>query len=153
MSHVYCITTLENVREVINLPFSLVSMDSFSHGAWWRHQIGTFFALLAFVLGIHRSPEYSPHKGQWSGALIFFICAWINAWVNICEAGDVRRHRAHYDVIVMDFALACNSVMYVICCENAVSMIYDSIIVVILYANQIIFNDLKIPSMNILLLL
>ena len=29
------------------------------------------------------------------------ICAWINGWVNNREAGDLRRHRAHYDVIVM----------------------------------------------------
>ena len=28
-------------------------------------------------------------------------CAWINGWVNNREAGDLRRHRAHYDVIVM----------------------------------------------------
>ena len=26
---------------------------------------------------------------------------WINGWVNNCETGDLRRHRAHYDVIVM----------------------------------------------------
>ena len=26
---------------------------------------------------------------------------WINRWVNNREAGDLRRHRAHYDVIVM----------------------------------------------------
>ena len=31
----------------------------------------------------------------------FFICACINAWVNSREAGDLRRHRGHYDVIVM----------------------------------------------------
>ena len=44
----------------------------------------------------------SPHKGQWRRALMFsLICAWINAWVNNREAGDLRRHRAHYDVIVM----------------------------------------------------
>ena len=29
------------------------------------------------------------------------ICVWINCWVNNREAGDLRRHRAHYDVIVM----------------------------------------------------
>ena len=29
------------------------------------------------------------------------ICAWINGWVNDREAGDFRRHRAHYNVIVM----------------------------------------------------
>ena len=29
------------------------------------------------------------------------ICVWINDWVNNREAGDLRRYRAHYDVIVM----------------------------------------------------
>ena len=44
----------------------------------------------------------SPHKGQWRGALMFsLIFAWINGWVNNREAGDLRRHRAHYDVTVM----------------------------------------------------
>ena len=29
------------------------------------------------------------------------ICAWINVWVTNREAGDLRRHRAHYDFTVM----------------------------------------------------
>ena len=57
-----------------------------------------------FVPGIHRSPVNSPHKGRWRGALMFsLICVWINGWVNNREAGDLRRYRAHYDVIVMMF--------------------------------------------------
>ena len=37
--------------------------------SWWRHQMETFSALYwPFVLGIHRSPVNSPHKGQWRGA-------------------------------------------------------------------------------------
>ena len=58
-----------------------------------------------FVRGIHRSPVNSPHKSQWRGALMFsLICVWIkNGWVNKREAGDLRRYRAHYDVIVMNF--------------------------------------------------
>ena len=64
----------------------------------WKH----FPRYWPFVRGIHRSPVKSPHKGQWRGALMFsLICAWINGWVNNVEAGDLRRHRAHYDVIVM----------------------------------------------------
>ena len=56
----------------------------------------------SLVRGIHRSPVNSPHKGQWRGALIFsLICAWIDAWVNNRGAGDLRHHRAHYDVIAM----------------------------------------------------
>ena len=36
------------------------------------------------------------------GALIFsLICAWTNDWVNNRDAGDLRRHHAHYDVSVM----------------------------------------------------
>ena len=62
----------------------------------------TFFALLAFVRGIHRSPVNSPYKGQWRGALMFsLIFAWIDGWVKNRETGDLRRHRAYYDVIVM----------------------------------------------------
>ena len=57
-----------------------------------------FCASLAFLWGIHRSPVNYPHKGQWCGALMF---SWINAWVNNREVGDLRRHRGHYDVIVM----------------------------------------------------
>ena len=53
-----------------------------------------------FVRGIHR--WHSPHKCQWRGALMFsLICAWINGWVNNREIADLRRHRAHYDAIVM----------------------------------------------------
>ena len=55
-----------------------------------------------FVRGIHRSPVKSPHKDQWRGALMLsLICVWINDWVNNREACDLRRYRAHYDVIVM----------------------------------------------------
>ena len=55
-----------------------------------------------FVRGIHRSPVNFPHKGQWRGALVFsLICTRINGWVNNGEAGDLRRYRAHCDVIVM----------------------------------------------------
>ena len=55
-----------------------------------------------FVWGIHRSPVNSPHKGQWRWALMFpLLCAGMNGWVNNREAGDLRRHRAHYDVKVM----------------------------------------------------
>ena len=57
----------------------------------------------SFMRGIHRLPVNSPPKGQWREALMLsLICAWINAWVNNREAGDLKRHRAHYDVTVMD---------------------------------------------------
>ena len=67
----------------------------------WKH----FPRYWPFVRGIHRSPVNSPHKGQWRGALMFsLICVWVNDWVNNCEAGDLRRYRAHYDVTLMRYA-------------------------------------------------
>ena len=55
-----------------------------------------------FVRGIHRSSVNSPHKDQWRGALMFsLISAWTNGWINNRKAGDLRRHRAHYDVTLM----------------------------------------------------
>ena len=53
----------------------------------WKH----FPCYWPFVRGIHRSPVNSPHKGKWRGALMFSLI-----W-----AGDLRRHQAHCDVIVM----------------------------------------------------
>ena len=62
----------------------------------------TFSALLAICAGNSPVPVNTPHKGQWRGALMFIlICTRINGWVKNREAGDLRRHRAHYDVIVM----------------------------------------------------
>ena len=64
----------------------------------WKH----FPVYWPFVQGIHRLPVNSPHKGQWRGAIIFPLnCAWTNTRANNREAGDLRRHRAHYDVTVM----------------------------------------------------
>ena len=64
----------------------------------------TFSGYWPFVQGIHRFPVNSPHKGQWCRALMFsFICTWINGWVNNSEAGDLRCHSAHYDVIVAQY--------------------------------------------------
>ena len=64
----------------------------------WKH----FSRYWPFVRGIHRSPVDFPHKDQWRGALMFsLICVWINVWVNNREASDLRRYRAHRDVIVM----------------------------------------------------
>ena len=66
----------------------------------WKH----FPRNWPFVRGIHRSPVNSPHKGQWHAALMLtLICLWLNDWVNNREAGDLRRYRAHYDVIVMTY--------------------------------------------------
>ena len=64
----------------------------------WKH----FPRDLPFVRGIYRSPVDSSRKGQWRAALMFLlICAGTNGGANNRDVGDFRRHRTHYDVIVM----------------------------------------------------
>ena len=91
---------------------------------WWRHQIH-FLRYWLFVRGIHRSPMNSLHKGQWRGALMFFLSSpwcfwcflsspWIIVWVNNHEAGELRRRCVHYDVIVMIFLKSVNAAVWTI---------------------------------------
>ena len=81
----------------------LWSLKLISAQPWWRHQMKTFFALLAFCAG--RSPvtgEFPAQRPVTRSFDGFFLSApWINGWANIREAVDLRRHPAHYDVIVM----------------------------------------------------
>ena len=78
-----------------------------AHISAWRHVMmtssnGKISALLVLCAGNSPVPVNSPHRGQWRRALMFsLICAWINDWVNNHEAGDLRRHRGHFDVNVM----------------------------------------------------
>ena len=60
----------------------------------WNH----FPRYWPVVRGIYRSPMNYPHKDQSRWAVMFYL---ISAWVNNREAGDLRRHRAHYDVTFM----------------------------------------------------
>ena len=83
-----------------------------------------------FVRGIHRSPVNSPHKGQWRGALMYsLICAWINDWINNREAGDLRRHRAHYDAIVMQDVELYDDwlAMYANCSQWNITVLYPQL--------------------------
>ena len=69
---------------------------------------GNIFRVTGHLCGEFTGPRWipvnSPHKGQWRGALMFtLICARIKGWVNTREAGDLSRHRAHCDIIVMDW--------------------------------------------------
>ena len=97
---VYTVTVLQWRHVSVTESFSV---------SWWRHQMETFSALLTICAGNSPIPVNSPHKGQWRGALMFtLICARTNGWVNNCEAGDLRRYRTHYDVIVMLYRFSWN---------------------------------------------
>ena len=75
--------------------------------ARWRHQMETFSALLAICVGNSPVTGEFPAQRPVTRSFVMFslICAWINGWVNNLEAGDLRCHRAHYDVTVMDFRI------------------------------------------------
>ena len=63
----------------------------------WKH----FPQYCSSVQEIHRWPI--PHAKASDVELWCFLWSspWITGWVNSREAGDFRRHRTHYDVIVM----------------------------------------------------
>ena len=63
----------------------------------------TFPCYWPFVRGIHWPGEFPAQRPVTRSFDVFFyqICVWINGRENNREAGDLRRHHAHYDVIVM----------------------------------------------------
>ena len=59
---------------------------------------GSIFRVTGHLCGV-----FTGLKGQRRGALMLsLICVLINEWENNREAGDSRRYRVHYDVIVMN---------------------------------------------------
>ena len=63
-----------------------------------------FYALLAICAGNSPVPgEFPAQRPATRGFDVSLICVWINGWENNREADDLRRYRAHYDVIVMEF--------------------------------------------------
>ena len=63
---------------------------------------GNIFRVTGPLCGEFNGHRWIPPQDHWHGALRFsLICVWINSWINNREAGDLRRYRAHYDVIVM----------------------------------------------------
>ena len=47
--------------------------------------------------------EFPAQRPVTRTLMFSLICAWINGWVNSREAGGLRRHPTHYDVIVMSY--------------------------------------------------
>ena len=103
-SHILCVTHFIQIlilRFVFTMAHQCWRIAGFHH----THDDvinGNIFRVTGHLCGEFRSPVNSPHKGQWRAALMFsLICARLNGWVNNGEAGDLRHHRAHYDVTVM----------------------------------------------------
>ena len=97
---------------------------SFIWYTWWRHQMETFYALLAICVwggGIHR---WIPPTNAGDAELrcFYLICALLNGCVDNREDCDLRRHRAHYYIIVSLIVIRLNvlcSLCYIIHFELA----------------------------------
>ena len=66
---------------------------------------GNIFRVTGPLCGEFTGHRWIPRtKGQLRGALMFsLIYTWTNGWVNNRDAGNLKLHRAHYDVTVMVF--------------------------------------------------
>ena len=64
---------------------------------------GNIFRVTGHLCGEFTGLRWIPRTKASDAELWFFslICARINGWINNGEAGDLRRHCAHYNVIVM----------------------------------------------------
>ena len=70
-----------------------------AHSSWWRHQLEAFSALLAICAG--NSPVTGEFPAQRPVAQSFEVFFDQRPNKRLSEAGDLRRHRAHCDAIVM----------------------------------------------------
>ena len=104
--------TLERVQWLVALLYLLYFTDIIwildqiyiNSYTWWRHQMETFYALLAFCAG--NSPvtgEFPSQRPVTRSFDVFFHLRLKNDWVNSRDPGDFWCHSAHYDVIVMNF--------------------------------------------------
>ena len=63
---------------------------------------GNIFRVTGHLCGEFPGHRWIPLTKASDAALMFsLICAWTNGWANNRAADGWRRHRAHYDVIVM----------------------------------------------------
>ena len=78
------------------------NQDTGKKNPWWRHQMEIFSALLAIC--VVNSPligEFPAQRPVTRSFDIFFDLCMNDGWVNNRGAGDLRRHRAHYDITMM----------------------------------------------------
>ena len=72
--------------------------------SWWRHQMETFSALLVLCAGNSSvTCEFPSLRPVMRSFDVFFDLRLDKRLSNNRDAGDLKRHRGHYDVIVMIF--------------------------------------------------
>ena len=78
----------------------------FSSFAYWTDDMmtssnGNIFRVTGPLCGEFTAHRWIPITKASDAEIwmLSLICTWINGWVSYGEAGDLRRRRAHYDVI------------------------------------------------------
>ena len=68
---------------------------------------GNIFRVTGPLCGEFTGVRWIPHTKASDADIWCFLWSapWIDGWVNNRAAGDLNRHRAHYDVIVMRYAI------------------------------------------------
>ena len=62
-------------------------------------------ALLTLCAGTSLvTSEYPSQRPVMRSFYVSFDLRWTNGWLNNWDAGDLSRHRAHYDVIIMYYS-------------------------------------------------
>ena len=76
----------------------------YHNGPWWRHQMETFSALLAICAGNSPVTGEFPAQRPVTRSFDVFFDLRRNKWLSkLWWIVDLRRHRTHYDVIVMQW--------------------------------------------------
>ena len=130
-----------HINAHLNTDAEIALNNRFYMLAWWRHQMETFSSLLAICGREFTGHRWIPRTKASDAGLWFFslICPWINGWVNNREAGDLRRHCAHYDTTVMDRIPVTHStsqeiynylVLSCLCCIYVIIILFISISII-----------------------
>ena len=104
---------------------------------------GNIFCVTGLLCGEFTGHRWIPLTKASDAELwwVFFICAWTNNWANNGNAGDLRRHCAHYDVTIISPLVhsrasehikyeyhLCNKVAHLSCCVACAKLWPDCMI-------------------------
>ena len=95
-------TMIKMKSNLVNLLLTPRDLWNVTEYSWWGHQMETFSVLLALCAGNSLvTGEFPSQRPVTQGFDVFFVCVWTNGWVNNRDAGDLRRHHTHYNVIIL----------------------------------------------------
>ena len=98
------VTYLSPINFIQDIALRIIYCPTADIACSYHDDVIKFSALLALCAG--NSPvsgEFPAQRPVTRSFDIFFALWYIHGWVNTREAGNLRRYRAHYDVIVMSW--------------------------------------------------